>query len=44
MELLDADANGDLIRTLSGLLMIMPQTNAFRLLRDRLACLPNLQR
>ena len=44
MELLDGDANGDLIQTLSGILMIMPQTNAFKLFRDRLACLPTLQR
>ena len=44
MELLDGDTNGDLIQTLSGILMIMPQTNAFKLLRDRLACLPTLQR
>ena len=44
MELLDSEANGDLIQTLSGILMIMPQTTAFKLLRDRLDCLPTLQR
>lgn len=44
MELLDNEMSRDLVETLSGLLMIMPQTAAFRLLRDRLGCLPTVQR
>jgi len=39
MELLDVGTNGDLLRALQSLLMILPQSNAFRTLRDRLNCL-----
>ena len=48
MELLDDETNNDLLRALQALLMLLPQSNAFRILRDRLNCLqrvsPNLNR
>ena len=48
MELLDGETNDDLLRALQALLMLLPQSNAFRILRDRLNCLqrvsPNLNR
>ncbi|CAG2122084.1 unnamed protein product, partial [Medioppia subpectinata] len=42
LELLDVENNCDLIKSLYGLLMILPQSEAFHLLRKRLQCLPNL--
>lgn len=44
MELLDVSTNGDLLRALQSLLMILPQSNAFRTLRDRLNCLQRKDR
>lgn len=43
MELLDEPVNQYLIQALYGLLMIMPQSDAFHLLRHRLKCVPHLQ-
>ena len=39
MELLDGETNNDLFDALQALLMLLPQSNAFRILRDRLNCL-----
>ena len=48
MELLDGETNNDLLHALQALLMLLPQSNAFRILRDRLNCLqrvnPNFTR
>merc|ERR1712150_324369 len=48
MELLDSETNNELLHALQALLMLLPQSNAFRILRDRLNCLhrvsPNLNR
>merc|ERR1712223_1653188 len=48
MELLDDETNNDLLHALQALLMLLPQSNAFRILRDRLNCLqrvsPNFDR
>ncbi|VVC39548.1 Armadillo-type fold,Vacuolar protein 14 C-terminal Fig4-binding domain,HEAT, type 2,Armadillo-like [Cinara cedri] len=43
MELLDEPVNHYLIQALYGLLMIMPQSDAFHLLRHRLKCVPHLR-
>ena len=40
MELLDSARNADLLYALYGLLMFLPQCQAFHCLKDRLACLP----
>ena len=40
MELLDSTRNADLLYALYGLLMFLPQCQAFHCLKDRLACLP----
>lgn len=42
MELLEEPVNQYLIQALYGLLMIMPQSDAFHLLRHRLKCVPRL--
>lgn len=44
MELLDEPVNQYLIQALYGLLMIMPQSDAFHLLRHRLKCVPHLKK
>lgn len=41
MELLEEPVNQYLIKALYGLLMIMPQSDAFHLLRHRLKCIPH---
>ncbi|KAL4131937.1 hypothetical protein QTP88_009166 [Uroleucon formosanum] len=41
MELLEEPVNQYLIKALYGLLMIMPQSDAFHLLRHRLKCVPH---
>lgn len=43
MELLEEPVNQYLIQALYGLLMIMPQSDAFNLLRHRLKCVPQLR-
>lgn len=43
MELLEEPVNQYLIQVLYGLLMIMPQSEAFHLLRHRLKCVPHLR-
>lgn len=43
MELLEEPVNQYLIQALYGLLMIMPQSDAFQLLRHRLKCVPNFR-
>ncbi|KAK2708677.1 protein VAC14 homolog [Artemia franciscana] len=40
LELLRSDQNRALVQTLYGLLMLLPQTEVFHLLRRRLACVP----
>lgn len=40
-ELLDPENNGDLVRAIYGLLNLMPQSSAFKLLNDRLKNLPH---
>ncbi|OQV15099.1 Protein VAC14-like protein [Hypsibius exemplaris] len=44
MQLLDPETNAYLVRTLYGLLMLLPQSEAFENLRRRLDCVPLLQR
>eukprot|EP00794_Sanderia_malayensis_P019211 gene19211-21135_t len=41
-ELLDKDKNYYLVKALYGLLMLLPQSAAFTLLRNRLDCVPNM--
>ncbi|XP_076470897.1 protein VAC14 homolog [Babylonia areolata] len=41
LHLLDTERNGDLIHSLYGLLMILPQSEAFRALKCRLECVPH---
>ena len=41
MHLLDVERNQYLVRALYGLLMILPQSDAFMLLKQRLDCVPN---
>ncbi|XP_015791104.1 protein VAC14 homolog [Tetranychus urticae] len=43
LELLDTGKNEDLVKSLYGLLMLLPQSDAFHLLRKRLQCVPNLK-
>ncbi|XP_048746178.1 protein VAC14 homolog [Ostrea edulis] len=43
LQLLDVQQNQDLIRSLYGLLMLLPQSEAFKLLRYRLDCIPQYQ-
>ncbi|XP_054278723.1 protein VAC14 homolog isoform X2 [Macrosteles quadrilineatus] len=43
LELLDAPHNEHLVRALYGLLMLLPQADAFHTLRHRLDCIPRLQ-
>lgn len=40
LQLLDGENNADLIKSLYGLLMLLPQSEAFKLLRYRLECIP----
>lgn len=42
LELLEVPCDKDLVRALYGLLMLLPQTEAFTVLRTRLSCIPNL--
>ena len=41
LQLLDSDNSEDLIKSLYGLLMLLPQSEAFQLLRRRLNCIPD---
>ncbi|KAK3603797.1 hypothetical protein CHS0354_042797 [Potamilus streckersoni] len=41
LSLLDMDNNQDLVKSLYGLLMLLPQSEAFELLRCRLKCIPH---
>ena len=41
LHLLDPERNQDLIRTLYGLLMLLPQGSAFDMLKNRLDCVPH---
>ncbi|XP_046552711.1 protein VAC14 homolog isoform X1 [Haliotis rubra] len=41
LQLLDVENNEDLIKSLYGLLMLLPQSEAFKLLRYRLECIPH---
>lgn len=43
LELLEVPCDQDLIKALYGLLMLLPQTEAFHTLRTRLNCVPSLQ-
>lgn len=43
LQLLDVHNNQDLIKSLYGLLMLLPQSEAFKLLRYRLDCIPHYQ-
>ena len=38
VELVQPDANQELFRSLAGILMLLPQSEAFNLLRNRLEC------
>ncbi|CAL1543961.1 unnamed protein product [Lymnaea stagnalis] len=42
LQLLEAHQNPELIKSLYGLLMILPQSEAFKLLRNRLECIPQI--
>lgn len=42
LELLEVPCDQDLVSALYGLLMLLPQTDAFHTLRARLACIPSL--
>ncbi|GFS06659.1 protein VAC14 homolog [Elysia marginata] len=42
LQLLEANENPELIKSLYGLLMILPQSEAFKLLRYRLECIPHV--
>ncbi|GFN85196.1 vac14-like protein [Plakobranchus ocellatus] len=42
LQLLEANDNPELIKSLYGLLMILPQFEAFKLLRYRLECIPHI--
>jgi hypothetical protein len=41
LQLLDVENNPYLIKALYGLLMLLPQSQAFQLLSHRLRCVPN---
>ena len=43
LQLLDAEHNPFLLKSLYGLLMLLPQSTAFNTLHNRLTCVPNLQ-
>ncbi|XP_064466584.1 protein VAC14 homolog [Ornithodoros turicata] len=43
LQLLDTPHNSHLVKSLYGLLMLLPQSEAFHTLRTRLACVPNVQ-
>ncbi|XP_015918510.1 protein VAC14 homolog [Parasteatoda tepidariorum] len=43
LQLLDAQQNPYLVKSLYGLLMLLPQSDAFHTLKNRLACVPNVQ-
>ncbi|GFS70456.1 protein VAC14 homolog [Nephila pilipes] len=43
LQLLDPQQNPYLVKSLYGLLMLLPQSDAFHTLRHRLACVPNVQ-
>lgn len=43
LQLLDVENNQDLIKSLYGLLMLLPQSEAFKNLRSRLDCVPHYQ-
>lgn len=40
LQLLDPQGHAALVRTLYGLLMLLPQSGAFSSLKDRLSCVP----
>ncbi|BFZ12886.1 hypothetical protein BsWGS_15925 [Bradybaena similaris] len=42
LQLLEAHNNPELIKSLYGLLMVLPQSEAFKLLRYRLECIPQI--
>ena len=42
LQLLDTDRNYYLLKALYGLLMLLPQSSAFTMLRNRLDCVPNV--
>ncbi|XP_025830153.1 protein VAC14 homolog isoform X2 [Agrilus planipennis] len=42
LQLLEIPCDEDLIRALYGLLMLLPQTEAFHMLKTRLSCIPSL--
>lgn len=43
LELLEVPCDKYLVRALYGLLMLLPQTEAFSVLKNRLSCIPSLQ-
>lgn len=43
LQMLDSSKNQDLIKSLYGLLMLLPQAEPFTLLRNRLNCIPHFQ-
>ena len=43
LQLLDEASSQDLIKSLYGLLMLLPQAEPFTLLRNRLNCIPQYQ-
>ena len=42
LQLLDTDRNYYLLKALYGLLMLLPQSSAFTMLRNRLDCVPHV--
>lgn len=42
LELLEVPCDQGLVRALYGLLMLLPQTEAFKILQTRLSCIPSL--
>lgn len=43
LQLLDSEQSPDLVKSLYGLLMLLPQAEPFKLLRNRLSCIPHFQ-
>lgn len=43
LQLLEPQQNAYLVKSLYGLLMLLPQSDAFHTLRHRLSCVPNIQ-
>ena len=43
IELLEPEQNGPIVHTLYGLLMLLPQSEAFHTLRRRLECVAHLR-